>query len=170
MRRNGRDSKQLHKSKKTNIATKSSKNIGPKYTDAKISKTFPIKPTNQLMLFQEDSLARISLSQISLANKESKGREVDYGRNINVVFAKYDRDMQLWKTFQQYLTMDWELYSETWPISGMMRNGIVYQHGNSELRKLVSGRLLWPTPCASDWIRLQFSVEQVISAKKQCSR
>ena len=51
------------------------------------------------------------------------------------------------------------------PVWNSVLAGIVYQHGNSELRKLVSGRLLWPTPCASDWIRLQFSVEQVISAK-----
>ncbi len=37
--------------------------------------------------------------------------------------AKYDRATSLWKTPQLSLLGDWELYSETWPRWGSMRNG-----------------------------------------------
>src|SRR5258707_501582 len=39
-------------------------------------------------------------------------------------FAWYDRASRSWKTWQHCLLGDWEPFSETWPRSGMTRNGI----------------------------------------------
>ncbi|OGO33104.1 MAG: hypothetical protein A2Z03_02245 [Chloroflexi bacterium RBG_16_56_8] len=41
--------------------------------------------------------------------------------------AWYDPEKSSWKTSQQSFLTDWELFSETWPRSGTMRNGYAYE-------------------------------------------
>ncbi len=55
-------------------------------------------------------------------------------------------------------------FSATWPRSGMMRNGTVYQLEPlvSPMREIASGLL--PTPTASDYIRIRFSREQTLKS------
>jgi hypothetical protein len=72
------------------------------------------------------------------------------GLNLPASLANYDPDSSLWKTSQRCLLEGWTLYSGSWPRSGTMRGGIVYQ-----LKPLVpliggTGCLLWPTPVARD--------------------
>ena len=73
------------------------------------------------------------------------------GRKQPESFASYDRDTHCWRTFQvSLLTSTLEEYSESWPRSGMMRNGIAYQ-----LQPLVpltkeTGFGLWLTPRANE--------------------
>jgi hypothetical protein len=78
-------------------------------------------------------------------------RAAGYGKNTPDLLARYDPTSSSWKTSQLCLVEGLATFSETWPRSGMMRNGIAYQ-----LPPLVpatdeteSG--LWPTPSARDW-------------------
>ena len=84
---------------------------------------------SQQTLFAEGSLAKTSPSR---ENKLAlKATVQDYGRNSVELLAKYDHATRLWRTSQTCLQENGELglavYSETWPRSGMMRNGIAYQ-------------------------------------------
>jgi len=42
-------------------------------------------------------------------------------------FANYNRNSLCWKTWQRCLLEDWTEFSERWPRSGLMRNGIAYR-------------------------------------------
>jgi hypothetical protein len=80
---------------------------------------------------------------------DSLASEADCGTSSPVSFASFDPDMCSWRTSQLCLLGGWMPYSERWPRSGMMRNGIAYR-----LRPLVpriSGTVcsLWPTPSSA---------------------
>ena len=79
--------------------------------------------------------------------------EVDYGPSLPVLLASYNRDTQSWKTSQTSLvaTADDGLdeFLETWPRSGMTRNGIAYQLPRLALTTTEIGSGLWPTPTAT---------------------
>jgi hypothetical protein len=97
----------------------------------------------QLTLFAEDFPVRTFRQQ-----ERGPGfveRKADYGQNCSGSFAKYCRAF-LWKTVQCSLIPELELSPETWPRSGMMRNGTAYQL--QPLAPLTSeiGRGLLPTP------------------------
>ncbi len=68
-----------------------------------------------------------------------------------VPFAWFDQRARCWRTWQRCLVEGWEIFSGTWPRSGMMRNGIAYQRAPLVLltRGTASGFLL-PTPEASN--------------------
>ena len=42
-------------------------------------------------------------------------------------FAWFDRKSRCWRTWQRCLVEDWEVFSGSWPRSGMTRNGIAYR-------------------------------------------
>ena len=42
-------------------------------------------------------------------------------------FAWFDQKSRSWKTWQRCLVEGWETFSDTWPRSGMTRNGIAYR-------------------------------------------
>jgi hypothetical protein len=65
--------------------------------------------------------------------------------------AKYDPDTCLWKTSQACLFEEWIEFSETFPNSGMMRNGELYPQPMSEPPTSASGSGLWPTPQSRDY-------------------
>lgn len=69
-----------------------------------------------------------------------------FGETMGVSFANYDRNSSSWKTCRPCSREDSETFSEIWPRSGTMRNGIA-----SRLPPLVRlirgiGSGLWPTP------------------------
>ncbi len=72
----------------------------------------------------------------------------DYGLNSPDSFARYDRDSSSWRTHQACLVSGWEQFSETWPRSGMTRNGTAYRLPalTRITREIASGLL--PTPTA----------------------
>ena len=73
------------------------------------------------------------------------------GVNTSEPFAHFDHDTSSWRTSQVcLLTRTWDVYSETWPRAGTMRNGIVYQQ--VPLAPLTGGieSGLWPTPRAHE--------------------
>ena len=79
--------------------------------------------------FVEDSPVKILALPVS--KQESQGKDQDYGQKLPVLLAKYDPSMQSWKTLQTCLLESGGLgldeFSETWPRSGIMQNGIAYQ-------------------------------------------
>ena len=64
-------------------------------------------------------------------------------------FANYDPDTCSWRTCQGCLLEGWATYSETWPPSGTMRNGKVYQRPALVPRTSVTGSSLLPTATAT---------------------
>ena len=55
--------------------------------------------------------------------QDLKEKDQDSGEKWRGSFVKYDPDMSLWRTHQCSLLGDLELFSETWPTWGLMRNG-----------------------------------------------
>lgn len=99
-------------------------------------------------LSAEDSPVRTSASPGKA--QDWMGRAAVYGQSSPDWLAKYDRNSRSWKTCQHFLDEGLDEFSETWPRSGMTRNGIAYR-----LPPLVpltsaieSGS--WPTPVALD--------------------
>jgi hypothetical protein len=100
------------------------------------------------MFFVEDFPAKTSAPQ----EKEQESTESvrDSGKSTPELLAKYDPDSCLWKTSQLCVEGGSEQFSEIWPRSGLMRNGIAYQ-----LQPLVrltrgTGSGLWATPVANN--------------------
>ena len=99
---------------------------------------------SQLTLFAVDSPARTSA--LPVRARASKANVAAYGQNTPVLLAKYDRASSSWKTSQLCLDGEWEGYSETWPKSGMTRNGTAYLLPTLERRTDENESGLWPTP------------------------
>src|SRR6185312_11071780 len=81
--------------------------------------------SDQLMLFVEDFLAPIFPSQGKvLASPDLKAA---YGQSTPDLLATFDLNTSSWRTSQLCLIEGLTRFSETWPRSGMTRNGTVYQ-------------------------------------------
>jgi hypothetical protein len=100
-----------------------------------------------LTLFAEDSPARTSASQES--GPASAESEAGYGRNTSESFASYDPATSSWRTSQHSLFGGLTSFSESWPRSGMTRNGIAYRRpASAPLTDVIDFSSL-PTPSAS---------------------
>ena len=113
------------------------------------SQTEP-QQSDQLTLLPEGSPARTSASPTS-TQLGSPANDPDYGRSNVVLLANYDHESRLWRTSQRCLVEGLALFSETWPRSGMTRNGTAFQL--TSLVPLTKGteRGLLPTPTAREW-------------------
>ena len=81
--------------------------------------------------------------------QESKERKADYGVRCLESFAKFNPNTYSWRTSQKSLFEEWEEFSETWPKSGMMLNGIVFRLEPWELDTTAKDFSLWVgTPTA----------------------
>ena len=105
------------------------------------------------------SPARITQSQGSVL--ESSENTANSGTTSRPSFATWDRTGCFWRTSQAsmfpmeemqgpYFPRDSGLYLETWPISGSMLNGCVYERPTLELRTGGLGGSAWPTSRAED--------------------
>lgn len=95
-----------------------------------------------------DSRARTSATQGS--DGVSKGNAADSGSNTCASFASFDRGSLSWKTSQRSGGGDLIEFSETWPRSGSMRNGIAYRRPSLDAPRFAIASGLWPTLKASD--------------------
>lgn len=91
----------------------------------------------------------VRIYRLREGGRDSAVNAVGFGGNSPVLLAKLDPHGSLWKTSQLCFTGELETFSQTWPISGMTRNGIAYQ-----LPPLVrdieeSGSGSFPTPTQS---------------------
>lgn len=91
-----------------------------------------------------DSPARTSASQAGGPGSRASGPA--YGASTRESFAKFDPDTSSWRTSQRCLVEGWATYSETWPRSGMTRNGTAFRLPPLALRMNATGYGLWPTP------------------------
>ena len=78
--------------------------------------------------------------------QELKAAAPVYGLTTPELLAKFDPDTSSWRTSQRCLVEGWTVFSQTWPRSGLMRNGTAYQL--PPLVPLTEGTAsgLWPTP------------------------
>lgn len=79
----------------------------------------------------------------------STGNAAVYGLNTPDLLANYDLASSSWRTSQHCLVEGLTVFSETWPRSGMMRNGTAFRL--QPLVPLTGGTAsgLWPTPACS---------------------
>lgn len=101
-----------------------------------------------LMLSAEASPARTSARQGKA--RELMASVAAYGQSTPVLLANYDRDTSSWRTSQRSLVEGWTVFSETWPRSGMMRNGIAYQLPPLVPLTAATDSGLLPTPITTD--------------------
>ncbi len=67
-------------------------------------------------------------------------------------FAWYDRATRCWRTCQGTLVSDLDMFSETWPRSGMTRNGTAYQRRPSApITGEIASSSSLPTPTSRDY-------------------
>ena len=100
------------------------------------------------MLSPADSPARTSAQQVK--EQESTASDPGYGEKWPESFAKYDLDSSLWKTHQYSLLEDLELFSETWPRWGTMRDGACWEQTTQARHTSGKGSGYWQTPVADD--------------------
>lgn len=99
---------------------------------------------SESMLSAADSPAR-TLAPLE-RELELPGVGVDSGHTLPGLLAKFDPATSSWKTSQCSFLADLDEFSETWPRSGMMRNGTAYPLGTSAFPMKESGYSLLPTP------------------------
>lgn len=93
------------------------------------------------------SRARTSVAQaLALVWLES---DLASGDNTRDSLARYDHASSSWKTSQLSLITESEPFSETWPASGTMLNGLLFRRAPWVLHTCDSECSLWPTPTAS---------------------
>lgn len=81
--------------------------------------------------------------------KVPAGQDPDFGLSSLESLAKFDPDTCSWRTPQFSLLGDWDLYSETWPRWGLMRDGECWVQPMLALRTSGTESGLWPTPLAN---------------------
>lgn len=112
----------------------------------------PLQPT----LWPETELASMSSAGGSRARTlaklarglVSRARALVCGVNTRALLASYDPVSQSWKTSQACLVSGWEEFSETWPRSGLMLGGNVFQQPPLAPLTDEIGFGLLPTPTA----------------------
>jgi hypothetical protein len=99
-----------------------------------------------LTLYAEDTPANhLALRDIEKANKTND----TYGLGLETPLANYDQNTQSWKMYGDIsLWEDCQLL-ETLPVSGMTRNGALYQRQAWAPLTGVTESSLWATPTAS---------------------
>ena len=106
---------------------------------------------DQLTLFAGDFLAKICQPQDD--KRDLVALEAGYGAKLPVLLANYDPISSSWKTLQLSLLDQannqgdgMAPYCETWPNSGIMRNGKIYQLEPWALPMKGNGGGALPTP------------------------
>ena len=100
-----------------------------------------------LMCSAEDSPARTSAAQASAP--ASTASAADYGPSTPELLASYDHATSSWRTSQLCLGGDLDAFSETWPRSGLMRNGIAYRLPPLVPLTAATEYGSWPTPVSN---------------------
>lgn len=90
--------------------------------------------------------SRAKTSQRQAKERVSTGREAAYGASSRVLLARFDLNTRLWKTPQCSLFGDSDECLETFPRSGMMQNGLLWELTMSEPRTGASASGYWRIP------------------------
>ncbi len=125
-----------------NTAGRFCENIGPTSPSTETFEPLPI--SSESMCYAVDSPVRTSLTPAS--ELVSTGNAPDSGPNSQGSLAWFDPESSSWKTWQFCLTGEWAEFSETFPRSGTMQNGMLFPRQPLVPRTAESGSGLWPTP------------------------
>mgnify|MGYP003404336857 CR=1 FL=1 len=106
--------------------------------------------TTSLPSISSAAASPVRISRTPARARGSQGSAPDSGANIGESLASFDLDSSSWKTSQRFLLGGWVTFSGTWPRSGTMRNGTVYELPTWAPPTVESGCSLWPTPLAND--------------------
>jgi hypothetical protein len=106
-----------------------------------------------LMLCAEDSPAQTFHPPAPWL--ESQERKAAYGSKWPEWFAKFDPILSSWKILQISLFADLDESLETWPRWGIMHDGVCSELATLPLPTSESESGYWPTPTASDSIRMK---------------
>ena len=109
--------------------------------------TYPPQIFPTAMPSSADSLANRFLS---LAHEPPKTTPDGFGPSSSESFAMFDPDTSSWKTSQGSLLPEWETFSETWPRSGMTRNGKAFRLPRLVPHISAGESSSWPTPTVGD--------------------
>ena len=90
-------------------------------------------------------VSRVSPSP-SPASASHKTTPDGSGPTLQEYLAKYDPASSSWKTCQGSFLPDLETFSGTWPRSGSMRDGVVFERPTLAPVKGANGGSAWPTP------------------------
>ena len=136
--------------KATRSADASSPPIGPTSPATPTSPDSPATRSSPSTCSAADSPARASAGPTPAASGSSIRARV-FGQSSPASLANYDPDTSSWRTSQLSLLGGFGEFSETWPRSGMTRNGTAYQL--PPLAPLTRGTAsgLLPTPAASEY-------------------
>lgn len=96
---------------------------------------------------------RAKTSQPQVKEQGSTESDQGCGERWRGSFTKYDPDSSSWRTHQCSLVGDLELFSETWPRWGLMRDGECWEQPVLALRISETEYGLWPTPNTCDATR-----------------
>jgi hypothetical protein len=102
-----------------------------------------------LMSYLEDFPVRTSQQQ-AIA-QDSMGKEADCGEKWRGWLARLDPDSSLWRTAQCSLITGLEESLQTFPTSGLMRDGLLWEQTRSALNTDEKESGLLPTPTARDF-------------------
>lgn len=109
-------------------------------------------PQMELPLTQSAEGSRVRISASRVLARELRASAAAYGESTPVSLASYNQSTSSWRTSQRCLVGGWSEFSETWPRSGTMRNGIAYQLPPLAPLTDATGFGLWQTPVADDAI------------------
>lgn len=134
-----------------------------KFCQKLLKKHWPMKPISSsiellnkaLMELSEDFRARISAFPEKGAGYNGTPPELpqpvqDCSGRWLTPFAWLDLDTGSWRTWQGCLMDTWEYYSQPWPASGMMSNGIAWQRQPLAHPTIAEGSTFLPTPLAQE--------------------
>jgi hypothetical protein len=102
-----------------------------------------------LTAFLAASRARTSASRVRAPDLTAIGR--GFGASLPAWFAKWNQQLCEWRTPQCSLLEGSELFSETWPRSGLMLDGTCYPQPSLGRINCASASGLLPTLCARDY-------------------
>ena len=83
------------------------------------------------------------------AGQDLTATALGFGESLDGSFAHYDRRSRSWRTAQFSLLGGLDEFSETWPRTGSMRNGIAYPPASSAPRTSATVSTSFPTPTFS---------------------
>ena len=134
---------------KTPSAKPSSESTGLTHQSTTMSEPSTQMDIEELTSCVEGFLAKTSV--LLDLEKDLRVRDQDCGASSTELLATYDPNTSSWKTSQRCFIGEWGEFSETWPRSGLMRNGIAFRLPT--LAEPISGIgcLSLPTPTARDW-------------------
>lgn len=112
--------------------------------------TSPLENSSQAKLTLSAAASRARTSAVLAAVPDLPESVRDSGGSSFEPFAWFDRNTRSWRTWQRCLVEGWEQFSETWPRSGMTRNGIAFRRAPLVPLTEETASGLLPTPEASN--------------------